>query len=1131
MSQPKTPIAVGCIVAAALFAWLLIDETPQPSEVSTSAAGTEKTPRLEIHIPERATPHRPTASPDAKHVSQPSCKCSDCKDTEIKTPQVKAWPAELVQTLESVYPDYHKGIKHVVRSVEAETYMKLPADDAKTLIKYAQVLQSRQSPQPDTSRRILHLCWSTDTLPQVEEAFEAVRALAIVESESAALTETPQVSEDDAPVAQPVFQGDDRWTFTATDGSTGSEGTPVTLTWSFVPDNTMINNNRGSTLPSNLIATLNSTYGSPTTPGDYTTAPWFSMFTDMFDYWAAITGNIYVYEPNDDGGTFPVSRVTSGLSGSLGVRGDVRLSGVSIDGNSDTLAFNFYPNVGDMVIDTNDTSNFTNNATTRARFVNMLCHEHGHGLGLGHVCPINSTKLMEPFVSTAFAGPQLDDMLTIQEIYGDSFERNGGNKNNDTIATAYNFGTLNSSAAATNVTIGSSSDVDIYRFQISSARELNVTATPTDELPYLEGVQNSNGTCTTGTSFDPRNRQNLIIRVIDTDGTTVLGSSNAAAIGQAETLSSIQLLQTGQDYYVEITGGGENGGDANNAQLYTLDLELVDPSAVQLGNFTITSENFTPANGAPDPGETITASVEVSNIGVATATDIDVTLSGSANLNVISSVTQNIASLTPGSSTTLSYTFILSGDCGDNETIKFRADTSTGFVELNTELMLGAIGVASVENFDSTSVGQVPSGFTASATLSSMAWSVTSAHANSPSNSIGSTRTSGFSSESAFLEYLITETVSGNLELQFAHRYVSAATAESDGSSERLNGGVLEIQIDGGPWTDWEDAGGTFSQNGYNSSIKNVVGFSPLAGRDAWTGNSGGFITTKANFPVAAYGAVVRVRWHHGTVSAYQSGGGWWIDDVTLNGPVCSTTMLPTLSVSAPSPTLEEFTPSTTSDFVVSATMAVTSDLLVAYTLSGDAVSGSDFVALAGTATITSGQDDVAIPVTAITDTEVEGDETLTLTLTPSANYAITTAAASITIKDLPFDNFRYENFGAAVTNVGPGEDFDFDGISNLIEYAFRLDPTVPGPLPFSVLVNNSGGAKLELAYYEDTQLNDVSYIVETSSTLETNSWTTTGVTITNGATTNGLQARTASINVSNGQPGFLRVRVERVTP
>ncbi|MGJ8653374.1 MAG: matrixin family metalloprotease [Opitutaceae bacterium] len=1006
------------------------------------------------------------------------------------------WPAASILSFKEQYKDYDRATEHIIRSVTFNDFAALSTAMTDRLVRYTQVVIS--APTKD----IVHLCWGHSTQAEIVSAFEAVRSLALTEGD-----------ENDGPL--PVFQGSDRWTFTATDGSTGSEGTPITLTWSFVPDGTMIDNDEGSTLPNNLIATLNSTYGTSPSPGDYTQAPWFELFTDAFDSWAATTGNIYVYEPMDDGGTFPATG-TNGLSGSLGVRGDVRIAGVYIDGNSSTLAFNYFPNGGDMVIDTGDSSNFTNNEPTKFQFVNMLAHEHGHGLGLDHVCPDDETKLMEPFISTAYFGPQLDDVLTIHGIYGDLLERQGAIKNNDTTATAVDLGSQNSGYTSDKPSISNSNDIDLYKFEISSARQLNITVTPTNETAYLEGVQT--GSCSGGTLFNPETRQDLIIRVLDTDGTTVLGSSNSTGIGQAEVLTNVQLLQTGQDYYVEITGGGENSGDANNAQLYELDIELVDPSAVQVSKFTITNESCSPGNGTPDPDEFITGFVTIENIGSQNATGISVTLTGSSNLTIQGNATQNVGTLTPGQTVDATYTFSLSGACTDQESITFRADSSTGFVERFEDFTLGTAPTIEVEDFDSTTVGQIPTGYSQSSVNPTANWSTTAANSDSTPNSVFSAGVD--SVNSAFFTSPNLNDIAADSELRFDHSY---------NMEYFYDGGRLEISINGGSWTEWIATGGTFTQNGYDITIDSNFS-SPIAGQDAWSGNSFGFIRTIATFPPSSYGQPVSVRWHQANDNSTVNVG-WWIDNIEIyRGPMCCESTLPTVSVTAPSPTIEEFTPSTTADFIITSDIAVSGDLDVTYTLSGDATSGSDFVALAGTATIPSSLSMVAIPVTAITDSEIEGDEILTLTLSPSIQYGIATPAASITIKDLPFDEFRDTNFGAATVNIADDEDFDFDSILNLIEYAFRLDPTAPAPLPFSLMVENSGGPTLELTYYEDTDLVDVNYIVETSSTLLPNSWTTSGVTITDGSTTNGLKTRTASIAIGS-QPGFIRIRIERIIP
>jgi hypothetical protein len=58
-----------------------------------------------------------------------------------------------------------------------------------------------------------------------------------------------------------------------------------------------------------------------------------------------------------------------------------------------------------------------------------------------------------------------------------------------------------------------------------------------------------------------------------------------------------------------------------------------------------------------------------------------------------------------------------------------------------------------------------------------------------------------------------------------------------------FDGAVLEVSLDGGPFQDILAAGGTFFEGGYNGTISTCCG-SPLAGRQAWTGSSGGFIQT-----------------------------------------------------------------------------------------------------------------------------------------------------------------------------------------------------------------------------------------------------------------------------------------------
>ena len=90
------------------------------------------------------------------------------------------------------------------------------------------------------------------------------------------------------------------------------------------------------------------------------------------------------------------------------------------------------------------------------------------------------------------------------------------------------------------------------------------------------------------------------------------------------------------------------------------------------------------------------------------------------------------------------------------------------------------------------------------------------------------------------------------------------------------DGGVLEISINGGPFTDFVAAGGTFS-GGYTGTIS--TGFlSPIAGRQAWTGNSGGFIGVGAHLPPSQHAYNMVLRFRLGTDCSGGAGTGWSID-------------------------------------------------------------------------------------------------------------------------------------------------------------------------------------------------------------------------------------------------------------
>jgi hypothetical protein len=398
--------------------------------------------------------------------------------------------------------------------------------------------ESAQPPAAPPKTSIPAFCFAPGTPPGVvEEAYERAAQSYKLHSFS--------------PATNLKYQISNRWSFTATDGSGLSQGDPTTLTWSVVPDDTSIPTEFGFPAgPSDLRAFLNGIYGNEAT--------WLALFQQVFDRWAELTGITYVYEPNDDGAAL------SGLGGVIGVRGDVRIGGRLIDGGpGGILAYNYYPNDGDMVIDTGD-SFFNNTSSNSLGLRNTVSHEHGHGIGLGHVCPIVQTKLMEPFLSSSFDGPQHDDILAANRSYGDRFEHD------DTPGTAAPLGSFGSTTKA-NLSVDSNTDTDVYGFIVDAGAAVDVTLTPTGTT-YLSGPQNGDGSCSAGTSYNSLTIQDLEVRVLDKNGSTELAAADLTGVGESEVLDDVALPSGAGTYYVEVTGDS-----ADEAQLYELSM-TVSPS-------------------------------------------------------------------------------------------------------------------------------------------------------------------------------------------------------------------------------------------------------------------------------------------------------------------------------------------------------------------------------------------------------------------------------------------------------------------------------------------------------------------------------------------------------------------------
>jgi alpha-tubulin suppressor-like RCC1 family protein len=301
------------------------------------------------------------------------------------------------------------------------------------------------------------------------------------------------------------------------------------------------------------------------------------------------------------------------------------------------------------------------------------------------------------------------------------------------------------------------------------------------------------------------------------------------------------------------------------------------PAVLPAGN-ALLAEGCAPTNGAVDPGETVTLNFSLQNTGTAPTTNLVATLL--ATKGVVSPSGPQTYGVLPagGAAVARSFTFTAAGACGG--TVPTMLQLQDGANNLGTadfSLPLGRMVATLAENFDDVTAPTLPSGWSSSP---AGVWETTTAQRDTLPNS-------AFAPDAASVtDYQLASPPipisSASAQLTFRNYYNTESS---------YDGGVLEISINGAGFTDILTAGGSFVSGGYNGTISTKYS-NPLGGRDAWTGNSGGFVTTTANLPAGAVGGSVQLRWRLGSDSSIAATG-WYVDTITVNGNYTCCTSAP----------------------------------------------------------------------------------------------------------------------------------------------------------------------------------------------------------------------------------------------
>ena len=174
------------------------------------------------------------------------------------------------------------------------------------------------------------------------------------------------------------------------------------------------------------------------------------------------------------------------------------------------------------------------------------------------------------------------------------------------------------------------------------------------------------------------------------------------------------------------------------------------------------------------------------------------------------------------------------------------------------------------ENFDGVTAPNLPAGWVATASGASIPFETVNTIPDSAPNAI-------FTNDPFQGGDASITTPSINLG-NIRHKLIFRQRYQLD---YEFDGGVLEIAIGAGSFTDIISAGGTFVSGGYDTPL---VGGS-LSGRQAWTGDSVNYVTTEINLPASTSNQSIKLRWRFGS-DPMEGGNGWRIDNIQITNAI-----------------------------------------------------------------------------------------------------------------------------------------------------------------------------------------------------------------------------------------------------
>ena len=386
---------------------------------------------------------------------------------------------------------------------------------------------------------------------------------------------------------------------------------------------------------------------------------------------------------------------------------------------------------------------------------------------------------------------------------------------------------------------------------------------------------------------------------VSVGGQTYLGNvfngNHSVPGGAADTMNNVESVYCpagiSGPFTVTVTATSISSiGVPNSSNQLIQDFALVvynadadGPPVIVAAGAALAAENCPPGNGAIDPGETVTVNFALQNTGTVQTTNLVATLIAANGVVSPSGPMSFGALLAGGISASRPFTFTAVGNCGDTITATLRLqDESNDLGTVSNIFPLGKFVAATnfSENFDSVAAPALPPEWTSDTLGGQFDWITT----NGLADTLPFAAFAQATTNAGIAELMSPPIMIASSPAQLTFRQAYSLEVNPYETSEALDGGVLEIQIGTNAFTDILAAGGSFVTNGYNKTIAPAsADDNPLASQPAWSGNSGGFITTVVNLPPTAIGANIVLDWVCATDTGNTYGSvGWWIDTVAI---------------------------------------------------------------------------------------------------------------------------------------------------------------------------------------------------------------------------------------------------------